>query len=160
MSAPFHPQTRPNAPTIPQDLATRAYVDSQTHNNFMIFGSTGITNNTTFRGNFNFVTGIIQSWTNSESGREYHVAVAGTWSLLTVFVRTNTFDDVTVWVSRINSADGNQGFTVAASTAGTFQDITNSDVITALQDIDIGADSSASAAGASVVNSMSSRYAF
>jgi len=55
----------------------------------------------------------------------------GVWSQLWCRVTNNTNDQVGNVFSRVNNADGNQTFSIAAATTGIFQDSSNTDAISA-----------------------------
>ena len=70
--------------------------------------------------------------TGSFTEAHYQVACpAGTWSNLAFEMRTNSRGTATDVKSRVGGADGNQIVTVSAGTTGSFEDVTNSDTVSA-----------------------------
>lgn len=145
-------------PTVDQELATKAYVDA---------GGGGV-NNVYFNQQDTDTPpiGAIEFWSiggnenpnSAESQKRSAVVVDFTWSTLTAFADSNAANGDTIIRTRIGppAADGNQSVTIPASTAGVFQDLVNTDAVTATQTINYELDNSAAGAGNIFMKSIAS----
>jgi hypothetical protein len=72
------------------------------------------------------------AWSTTEANRYVTWRTAGTWAQLLVLITANTIaTSASTLKSRINTADGNQSVSIAAGATGTFEDATNSDTVSA-----------------------------
>lgn len=78
-------------------------------------------------------------------------SAAGTWDLLSLYVKTNASSTITA-KSRINGADGSQVISVGAGLTGWFQDSTHSDVVSSGDLVDVQITSSGSVTFAGVLS--------
>jgi len=155
----FHGQTRPDVPRIPQDLATKAYVDGQTHDNFMMLGMSQQQGRTGGLGNT--FTGIWnRSGYSNEVNRSFPMGVPGTLSDMRLLVQANTTDGDTIMTNRKNIAPGNMTITIGAGLTGQFTDLTNSDDYVAGDTEAMRLDTSDSTGGSFTMTSASFRYVF
>lgn len=73
--------------------------------------------------------------TNPEANSKFQVDVAGTLSHIQTYVSANIRGTASTLRTRINGADGNQVVSIGASATGFFEDTSNSDSLTAGDDI-------------------------
>ena len=74
------------------------------------------------------VSGI---WPNAESSNQLCIGLVGTWSRLCIHVISNTLEQASTLVSRINGVTGNQAITIPAGTTGFFVDDIHEDSVVA-----------------------------
>jgi len=153
----FHGQTRPDPPRIPQDLATKGYVDdASTHDHISQVGiglvdaaPTGAVEYCCIFGRTGLAT--------QENQRQFSMAVNCTLSDLLVVIRTNTLDEEAIITMQVNTPDGNETVTVPAATTGDFSDLVNTDDFVFGESQGYKIDNSATTSGASSITSISNR---
>jgi len=154
----FHGKTRPDPPRIPQDLATKGYVDDvATHGHVSVVGVTLVdavaaTPNTEFICIFTR-TGLA----NQTGNRRFSFPMAVVLNLMCVLVNTNTYDTAYTITNMVNEVDANQTVTIPSSTTGKFQDVTNSDSYDNQDDNTIRVDAELVGAGSASTTSISFR---
>jgi len=122
--------TRFNEPEIPQDLATKGYVDTQIQaNNDFVFGFTN-NNNVAFSETRFFGYFARQQHQATISTMDFICPFAFTNSRMRIRVGANTLDENSTFVQMVNGSPGNQTITIIALTAGTlFDDVNNDDYV-------------------------------
>ncbi len=108
----------------------------------------------TFQVEYFGVNGMVNQVT--EANVKIAAPIAFTWKEITIIVDSNTLNGATLVKSRIDGVNGNQNFSVAASTAGIFSDETNVDVITNEQKFNGLVDHSGSSSGIAQIRGISS----
>lgn len=76
-----------------------------------------------------------QTIDSTESNQQTQVRVAGTASNLQAYISQNNINNTSTGRFRINAGNGNQTFSIGASTTGAFEDTTNSDTLAATDDV-------------------------
>lgn len=95
---------------------------------------------------------------SSDSVVETTIRTAGTWSDYFVFVQANTINGTVTARSRKNRANGNQSVSIPSSTTGAFQDLSNSDTISAGDEINWQAVPSGASSGTISMQTMNSSF--
>jgi len=159
MSSQFrHKQpTRFNEPEIPQDLATKGYVDSQNLlTDFIFLGASGAVVKSLFSIEYTHMFGQFNSFSVTEAARKDPVCFDSTLVRhLTFYIRLNTFDASTVCAFRRNEGGQNMFVTVGTTLTGVFQDTTRTDSISNRDFISFQVNSTFSAAGSATFHSVS-----
>ena len=70
-------------------------------------------------------------YTSTEANSQVYLPKNGTCRYMWVKINSNTCNQATTFISRVNGANGNMSITVPASTAGSFRDRTNTDSVSA-----------------------------
>jgi len=153
----FHGQTRPDAPRIPQDLATKDYVDGLAGDFFMLSANiddevaAGATQFSGYNARAAFGSTLV--------ARSTALPNAVILDRLTAFVDNNNSDDTVIMRGHEVLSDTNKNtiLTVPTLTTGIFRDITNQDVYAQTELPCVEVDASATTAGTTSFSSFSAR---
>jgi len=144
----FHGQTRPDVPRIPQDLATKAYVDDTTGDTMLVGQVSDTTlNNGSIQFNGYFSRGALSS---NEFQREWIIPITATLSDLFISLRSNTMNDVTEHEVRIDGSTTALAITIPASSSGVFSNTSDNVSIIAGQLMAFRLDGTASSSGGEI----------
>lgn len=148
--------TRFNEPEIPQDLATKGYVDGQTHVASYIIGTQII--DTIANAATEFTAPFVRlAWNTTSSIRRMLMPVTAIVNNLTVQVSANTKNGEFIITVVNDLINGNGTITVASLATGKFQDLVNSDTIVGNDFLQFEGDSTASSTGTANINSINLR---
>lgn len=148
--------TRFNEPEIPQDLATKGYVDNLTSDSSYVLGTAIIDSVTNAIVEFNAPFERL-AWNSSEAIRRFLMPVTAICNNFSVHISTNTKNGEVIYTVHIDLSASIMTVTVPSSTTGKFQDLVNSATVTNNDFIQFEGDSTASATGVSNVNSLGVR---
>jgi len=115
----YHPQTRSNAPDIPQDLATKAYVDENEIIGLSVSGTNTSNNIDNLDGQFLGIFGK-NNFQAVESIVSVPVASSGTIKRCAVSCTVNTSANNATIRTRIEGSTGNNTITITAGNTGIF----------------------------------------
>lgn len=93
-----------------------------------------------------------------EASTQTRMRSAGVMSQMSCYVATNTLDNTTTVRSRLNTANGNQTFTIVAGATGYFRDLANTDNIAAADLFNYTFVTTASGAGTALVTAFTGQF--